>query len=83
MQNVPTVFGKKYLSANIGMMIKLNFNGNVWDVLLRQTERSFVIGLGWNVFARENNLQEDDICLFELIKREVVVFKVSVSCASN
>ena len=36
------------------------------------------IGRGWIVFARENNLEEGDVCVFELIKRKPVVLNVSI-----
>ena len=36
------------------------------------------IGRGWNVFSRENSLEEGDVCVFELIKRKPVVLNVSI-----
>ncbi|CAI8596792.1 unnamed protein product [Vicia faba] len=62
--------------------VKLQIGSRSWNVkLLRccykhKTERR--ISGGWSSFARESGLQPGDICIFELINKEDIVFKVHV-----
>ena len=35
-------------------------------------------GKGWVVFSKDNNLEEGDVCVFEVIERKPVVLNVSI-----
>ena len=45
-------------------------------MISKKVQGSFSVG--WSSFAKENNLQVGDTCVFELIKRDDVVLKVSI-----
>ncbi|CAI8596789.1 unnamed protein product [Vicia faba] len=40
--------------------------------------RSRRLSAGWSLFARESGLQPGDVCIFELINKKDLVFKVHV-----
>ncbi|XP_050254198.1 B3 domain-containing transcription factor VRN1-like [Quercus robur] len=77
---VPAGFAFKYLRQR--QIAKLETSdGRQWPVNCYYREPSssaMNIGRGWIVFARENNLEEGDVCVFELIKRKPVVLNVSI-----
>ena len=79
-QYVPAGFAFKYLRQR--QIAKLETSdGRQWPVNCYYREPSssaMNIGRGWIVFARENNLEEGDVCVFELIKRKPVVLNVSI-----
>ncbi|KAJ4827435.1 hypothetical protein Tsubulata_011088 [Turnera subulata] len=82
--NVPHGFSQKYLSG-ASKLVKLQVpDGREWPVLKVSAIRTAVrrvplrLGKGWSGFRRENNLEEGDVCVFELIKRNCPVLKVSV-----
>lgn len=52
-----------------------------WKVKLLPTHKLLMLrcfSAGWSLFARENELQPGDVCVFELINTEDLVFKVHV-----
>ncbi|XBH54631.1 hypothetical protein VPH35_076899 [Triticum aestivum] len=49
-----------------------------WHGGLHVTDRALRIRGGWTSFARDNNLREGDICLFELMKNKVGLKKMMV-----
>ena len=77
---MPVQFAVKYLSQP--KIVKLQTsNGKQWlaKCILRDWASSAMnIGRGWTVFSRESNLEEGDVCVFELIKKQLVVLKVSI-----
>ena len=36
------------------------------------------MGKGWVAFSKDNNLEEGNVCVFEVIKRKPVVLSVSI-----
>ncbi|KAI9182689.1 hypothetical protein LWI28_027902 [Acer negundo] len=76
---VPAEFASKYFSRDV-KIIKLQVpDGREWPVQLfwRHNESVDII-TGWSAFSKENNLEEGDVCLFELIRMEDFLLKVSV-----
>ncbi|KAK0581877.1 hypothetical protein LWI29_019058 [Acer saccharum] len=76
---MPVKFAGKYLSRE-AKIIKLKVsNGREWPAQLywRQSGSCDII-MGWSTFSKENNLKEGDVCLFELIRKEDILLKVSV-----
>ena len=57
----------------------LNVGDRSWEVrfvISGKVQGSF--SAGWTSFAKENNLQVGDTCVFELIKRDDVMLKDSI-----
>ena len=80
MQYIPARFAIKHLCGP--QIAKLETSdGRQWSVNCHNRGRlssATNIGRGWIVFARENNLEEGDVCVFELIKGKPVVLNVSI-----
>ena len=77
-QRIPVHFIKRNYIQN-GQYVMLKVGDRLWEVrfvISRKVQGSFSIG--WSSFAKENNLQVGDTCVFELIKRDDVVLKVSI-----
>lgn len=75
---MPAVFAREYIRGR--EFVKLQApDGEEWHgrCCYRSTS-STTIGKGWSTFCKVNNLKEGDACVFELIKREDVVLKVSI-----
>ena len=79
---MPVQFAVKYISQP--KIVKLQTsNGKQWPakcILRDRASSAMNIGRGWTVFSRDNNLEEGDVCVFELIKKQPVVLKVSIFC---
>ncbi|KAF5450861.1 hypothetical protein F2P56_031178 [Juglans regia] len=77
---LPTEFAKKYV---IGLkIVKLQASdGRQWHCLVRGVKGAALplrISKGWKTFCKDNQLNEGDICAFELIRRKLdAVLKVS------
>lgn len=86
LQSVPVDFARKYLSSCSEFIKLQDSNGDQWDVECTSTNASSSVlrfGRGYNEFLAHKNLEQGDVCLFELIKRKDVVLKVSVVSASQ
>ncbi|KAK1558817.1 hypothetical protein Q3G72_007062 [Acer saccharum] len=80
-QYVPAKFTDKYLDRDFAYNIKLeDSDGKEWPVQLKG--RSCVGGLdltkGWCMFTKEKMLENGDILVFELIRKDDILLKVSV-----
>lgn len=77
--NVPAAFAKKYLHG-VSDSFQLEVSGGEqWPVHCKQVNGVVkVLAGGWSRFAKDNNLAEGDVCVFELIQVEDVVLKVSI-----
>ncbi|KAI8569371.1 hypothetical protein RHMOL_Rhmol02G0273600 [Rhododendron molle] len=77
--NLPARFAKKYLHG-VSESIQLEVSGGKqWTVhCVRINGPVRCLGSGWRRFAKDNNLREGDVCVFELIQVEDVVLKVSI-----
>ena len=79
MQSVPVPFAEKMYIQN-GQDVMLKVGDQSWEVWfsIPRTGRRGTFSNGWSTFANENNLKMGDVCVFELIKSDDVVLKVSI-----
>ena len=79
MQSVPIPFAEKMYIQN-GQDVMLKVGDQSWEVWfsIPRTRRWGSFSNGWSTFANENNLKVGDVCVFELIKSDDVVLKVSI-----
>jgi len=78
-QNIPVGFARQYIQEN-REMATLRYSDGSWLVKLLRTLRDHqaCFSAGWTAFARENCLRVGDVCMFELIDSNDVVFQVSI-----
>jgi hypothetical protein len=78
MQNVPSLKGVLENKEKNGV---LQIGKRSWNVKLlcwyNHTKGRW-LSSGWSLFAKESGLQPGDVCVFELINKEDLVFKVHV-----
>ncbi|KAK7273649.1 hypothetical protein RIF29_14707 [Crotalaria pallida] len=76
---VPCSFARKYFDKRKQTVI-MQFGKRLWPVNFRHypNERSGKLFSGWSLFVEESKLQAGDVCIFELINREFLVFGVHV-----
>ncbi|KAG6655735.1 B3 domain-containing transcription factor VRN1-like [Carya illinoinensis] len=82
---LPTEFAKKYLKGLKFVKLQAS-DGRQWHCLVRGINGATLpvrIGKGWRTFCKDNQLNEGDICVFELIRRKDVVLKVSKIMQDN
>lgn len=78
LQNVPDGFIKQHIRESKGTAT-LRYSDRSWLVkLLKCKNRLASFSAGWSAFARETRLCIGNACVFELIDRDDVVFKVSI-----
>ncbi|CAK7355254.1 unnamed protein product [Dovyalis caffra] len=82
---IPKEWRKKHIPATNGMEIELRVPASkkTWSVRLKNNKYKFGIGKGWCKFVLDNNLEESDICIFELkqgakANKETVIFNVII-----
>ncbi|XP_048135709.1 putative B3 domain-containing protein REM15 [Rhodamnia argentea] len=82
--NIPWEFIKTYV-REVPRMATLVSSGRSWEVKLYGYRRFHIacLAAGWPVFAREARLRGGDVCVFELIDRDNIVFRVSVFRNAN
>ncbi|KAI3431041.1 uncharacterized protein J3R85_008105 [Psidium guajava] len=66
--SIPAGFIKQHIQENKGIAT-LRFSGKSWPVFF---------STGWLAFARETRMHVGNICVFELIDRDDVMFQVSI-----
>nr|POF02057.1 b3 domain-containing transcription factor vrn1 [Quercus suber] len=74
-------FTKDYSTKGSTFTVKLEVVDRLWPVKLYIYEGKYtscVVSAGWAAFARDNALQLGDVCVFEVIMRDEVVFKVHI-----
>ncbi|KAF5190974.1 B3 domain-containing protein [Thalictrum thalictroides] len=75
--NIPKDFADKYLKdAFQGITLQLS-NGGSWHTRYQVGDHR-KLGSGWKEFALANHLQEDDVCIFELVDRNHIELKVFI-----
>ncbi|XP_048573240.1 B3 domain-containing protein Os03g0619600-like [Triticum urartu] len=66
-----TQYSETYLrKGSRSLVLQAEGKSQRWHTELHDTKRTLRICRGWTSFARDNNLRERDICLFELMKNE-------------
>ncbi|XP_021679655.2 B3 domain-containing transcription factor VRN1 [Hevea brasiliensis] len=80
--NLPETFSRKYLLNGEGSVMHFVFGGKIWPVKYAKEEGRTRVKLksGWRTFAKDNHLEIDDVCVFELIpaKGAEISFKVHI-----
>ena len=67
-----------YIQNGQEVMLKVGDQSwEVWFSIPKYRQRGS-FSRGWSRFANENNLRVGDVCVFELIKSDDVVLKVSI-----
>ncbi|XP_030518041.2 B3 domain-containing protein Os03g0620400-like [Rhodamnia argentea] len=76
---VPGKFVRQHIEEN-KKTATLTYSDRSWAVNLSRYKRDarVLFSAGWPVFAREAHLRVGNACVFELIDRDDVVFKVSI-----
>ncbi|KAH7651328.1 B3 DNA binding domain-containing protein [Dioscorea alata] len=75
---LPTPFSREHLPRRRTNLVFRDPNGQAWVIMFIPGMRNWLSG-GWPAFARGNNLEEGDICVFELvgpIEFHVHIFRV-------
>lgn len=70
MQSVPTLKG---VIENEENYVTLKIGKRSWNVKLLRVR---LLTAGWSLFVSECGLQPGDVCVFELINKQDLVFKV-------
>ncbi|XP_039070500.1 putative B3 domain-containing protein Os03g0621600 [Hibiscus syriacus] len=76
--NVPRKFMRDNDLKRTAMTIKLEVSDKTWLVNMSNHRRFARFCFGWADFAKDNRLQEQDVCLFELIDRNDARFRVTI-----
>lgn len=75
---MPSSFAEKYLGGISGFITLQVSSGGKWPVRCIWSNGSAKLSKGWPEFVRDNLLEEGDVCIFELIKMEEIVLKVTI-----
>lgn len=83
-QFIPIKFVNNYL-CEVPKFIKVQASdGREWSIQTRYSHTgALYLSGGWPGFVVDMNLDRGDICIFELIKMDDVIMKVSVFSASK
>lgn len=87
-QNIPAEFFRRNLPMKKEIQeVTLEVSDKSWTYNLRISAKSGCVGApgttcristGWKDFVMDNDLTEDDACVFELISSNKIVFKVHI-----
>lgn len=77
-QHIPSIFARTYLNGIKGDVTLTGPNGKQWRVRCISQNGKAKFGQGWSEFVWENNLDESDVCVFELVKTDDVTLKVTI-----
>lgn len=78
MQHMPSSFAEKYLGGVSGFITLQVSDGEKWPVKCMWRDGSAKLSKGWPEFVRDNKLEEGDVCVFELVKVEDIVLRVTI-----
>ncbi|KAK1383360.1 hypothetical protein POM88_021095 [Heracleum sosnowskyi] len=79
--HVPLDYSKEYMKDYQGnVKIELSDRSNVWTVkaVRRSCETRTILSSGWSDLSRENSLQVDDVCVFQLINTKDYTLKLTI-----
>ncbi|XP_015574597.2 B3 domain-containing transcription factor VRN1 isoform X3 [Ricinus communis] len=82
--HIPSSFAQRYLTTTGCMTLQVS-EGKQWPVRCVCRNRGAKLSKGWTEFAWDNNLEEGDVCVFELINMNVLkvtIFRVLESAAT-
>ncbi|KAH9656326.1 B3 domain-containing transcription factor VRN1 [Citrus sinensis] len=76
--HIPSIFARTYLNGIKGDVTLTGPNGKQWRVRCISQNGKAKFGQGWSEFVWDNNLDESDVCVFELVKTDDVTLKVTI-----
>uniref|UniRef100_A0A6M2EPM6 TF-B3 domain-containing protein n=1 Tax=Populus davidiana TaxID=266767 RepID=A0A6M2EPM6_9ROSI len=76
--HIPSSFARTFLNTVTGFVNLQVSDGKQWPVRCSFKDGKAKLGQGWTEFVWENNLEEGDVCIFELIQAKEIVLKVAV-----
>ncbi|KAF8019934.1 hypothetical protein BT93_G0580 [Corymbia citriodora subsp. variegata] len=85
---VPDGFARQHIQEN-KQIATLRYSDRSWPVKLTRSRGrgrrnpSTFFSSGWGAFARETHVRAGSVCMFELIKRDDTVFRVSISSGTE
>ncbi|KAF6177078.1 hypothetical protein GIB67_015953 [Kingdonia uniflora] len=79
LQGLPNGFLRRHLKDNVQIVTLSDLEGRTWPV--RRPLNRAKLGIGWKNFVIDKHLEEDDVCVFELVNRQrnelkVIIFRV-------
>lgn len=74
---LPSCFAEKHLNGVSGFIKLQRADGKQWPVRCLYRGGRAKLSQGWYDFSLENNLEEGDVCVFELISAREVILKVT------
>lgn len=75
---LPSCFAEKHLNGVSGFIKLQSTDGKQWPVRCLYRGGRAKLSQGWYDFSLENNLEEGDVCVFELMRAREVVLQVTV-----
>ncbi|XWS62846.1 hypothetical protein CRYUN_Cryun06bG0045600 [Craigia yunnanensis] len=76
--HIPRSFARRYLNGVDGIITLQVSEGKKWPVQCIYGNGSLKFSKGWAEFVLDNNLDEGDVCVFELINTKEIVLKVTI-----
>ncbi|KAE9605234.1 putative transcription factor B3-Domain family [Lupinus albus] len=81
--NLSSVFARRYFTKR-KQNVMIKFGNKFWSLkVICYLSRSASFCKGWTLFAKENKLEVGDVCVFELINREDIVFDLHIFRGHN
>ncbi|KAL5705014.1 hypothetical protein ACHQM5_023366 [Ranunculus cassubicifolius] len=75
---LPTLFARTFIKEDHRDVILRGSNGGSWITRYANQTTHYTLGKGWRKFVSDNNLKENDVCIFELVNRDQMELKVSI-----
>ncbi|PIA41529.1 hypothetical protein AQUCO_02200155v1 [Aquilegia coerulea] len=76
--NLPVDFARTYLKENVQCVTLRVSDGKRWQVQCSSVTYRFRLMKGWKEFVFDNDLEQDDICRFELVDWKRTEMKVTI-----
>ncbi|KAK8564289.1 hypothetical protein V6N13_005478 [Hibiscus sabdariffa] len=76
--HLPRCFAQKYLNGVDGIITLQVPEGKTWPVQCVYCNGNLRFSKGWAEFVLDNNLDEGDVCIFELINTKEIVLRVAI-----
>ncbi|KAA3463509.1 B3 domain-containing transcription factor VRN1-like [Gossypium australe] len=76
--HLPRSFARRYLNGVEGVITLQIPEGKKWPVQCVYCNDNLKFSKGWAEFVLDNNLDEGDVCIFELINTKEIVLKVTI-----
>ncbi|MQL74626.1 hypothetical protein Taro_006956 [Colocasia esculenta] len=76
---LPHSFAKSYLPKNSRKISLSDCRGKEWEVNFLPLDSAYIFSAGWRQFSLDNHLEQDDACVFEVIRKDKIrvhIFRV-------